>query len=147
MSCIANWSFAVSLLCALALPCACTRVVDLPARGEGAYAARSTPEYAEDRHTFVHYDPELVGKLSIDHHAADRDENGRLVLQIEVRNRTSYAQAVDLQVAFKDNHGMDINDTTAWQRLTFEPNASLAHTVRSVDGRAAAYIVRFRAGS
>lgn len=113
---------------------------------EGPFGVPSAPQRAEDLQTFVILDPQLVGRISVDRHGVQRDPNGRLAVQVFVRNRTQYPQAIDVQTAFRDEQGFDINDTTAWERLSLEPNATAAYRAVSLDSRAARYVVRFREG-
>jgi hypothetical protein len=113
---------------------------------EGPYAAISTPQRAEPYQTVVVVDPQISGRVSIDRQGVQRDENGRLAVQVFVRNRTNFPQAVEAQTAFRDAQGFDINDETAWQRLNMGPNETQVYRAISLDSRAAFYVVRLREG-
>lgn len=113
---------------------------------EGPFPALSAPEAArEERDAIVVLSGSLAGKIAIENHDMRRDLEDRMEVFSNVRNRTHFPQAVDVQTAFKDYRGMAI-DETAWKRLSLGPNETQTYSSKSIDSKPSRYTIRFRQG-
>lgn len=113
---------------------------------EGPFPALSAPDAArEERDAIVVLSGSLAGKISIERHETRRDLEDRMEVFANVRNRTHFPQAVDIQTVFKDYRGMAIDDT-AWKRLNLGPNETQTYSVKSIDSKPSRYTVRLRQG-
>ena len=127
---------------ALAAAIGCNRGVK-----EGPFPALSVPKAAlEERETIVILDGSLAGKIAIENQAVRRDTQERLEVFVNLRNRTRYDQAVDVQTVFKNETGISMGDETAWKRLSLGPNETQTYKAISLDDKPVRYTVRIRQG-
>ncbi len=118
-------------------------------RHEGAYQGKTVSGggvVVEDQEEVVILSPQLSKRLSFHSLGTQRTEAGRLLVQVEIRNRTDHRQNIDVSTQFRSENGMALPDTSAWQRLSLSPNETRVYEVTSVDGRARAFTIRVREG-
>jgi len=114
---------------------------------EGPYPALSVPKAAlEERETVVILDGSVAGKIAVENQAVRRDAQGRLEVLANIRNRTRYDQAIDVQTVFKNETGISTGDETAWKRLSLGANETQTYSAISLDDRPVRYTVRIRQG-
>jgi len=114
---------------------------------EGPHPAVSVPEVAlEERETVVVLDDILAKKIAIEAQGNRWTETRRLQVFANIRNRTDFAQNIDVQTVFKDEAGFSLRDETAWQRIILEPNETTNYSSTSLDDRARKYTIRIREG-
>ena len=112
---------------------------------EGAYRAKKVPlADVENRETFVLFTKYLQKRLTVEGQNARWNEASLLEVQARLRNRTEAPLEVEIQTVFKNKDGFSTNDTTAWQRLMFEPNETKIYRVTSLNSKARRFTIRVR---
>jgi hypothetical protein len=114
---------------------------------EGPYPALSVPQAAaEERETVVILDGSIAGKIAVEKQALRRNAQGRLEVFANIRNRTHYDQAVDVQTVFKNETWISTGDESAWTRLTLSPSETRSYREISLNEEPVNYTIRIRQG-
>jgi len=143
---------AASLTLALATGCvpvaesgaSATRTVVTGHEG-GAYAPKNTTKYdLENSLKFVLLDKAVERSVTCDGLQERINEDGRLEIVANVRNRLSRRIEVQLSCVFKDDQGFPTGDETPFQPLILTENAQEGVRFIAMNDKAKRYTIRVR---
>jgi len=75
---------------------------------------------------------------------ADREDDGRLKLVIELNNLSSLDLPVQVQTVFRDADGSLYGDETNWQMITLPGGGDYRYEVVSLQSKADSFVVQIR---
>lgn len=111
----------------------------------GAYEPRNTGMYdLENRGAFVLLDKGAEHSITHAGIQSSIDDQGRLAVKANIRNRENRRLQVQVQCVFKDENGFSSGDETPWQTLILSENSQETVSFVSMNNKARRYTVRVR---
>lgn len=111
---------------------------------EGPYVPAQRDPSPEIQNTSVILDREIADMIGVDLEQSSRTPQGKLLAQVNIRNRTNQDLRVQFQFVFRDAQGFSVNDDTAWEVLTLTANETRGVHAASTTKKAERYTLRIR---
>lgn len=109
----------------------------------GPWIIRDDPASSiEEREKYLVFDRELYEFIRLVKSRASRTSDGRLVVDVELKNITSRDLVLQVQTVFRDEQHFLSGDSTTWQHITIPPYSTHNLHICSLSPKAVDFNVR-----
>lgn len=110
----------------------------------GPYAAPTVGGSLEQTETLVYLDQPLQNVLSVEGQRARYTSDSRLVAEANLRNLSNQPLSIQVQTVFKDEQNMASGDSSAWQTIMLNANATETYSTTALNAKSTRYTIRVR---
>ena len=107
------------------------------------YAPGRSIDAPQDRNKILLLDHGLTYYLKVLRQRAERTEDGRLLVKVEIENEEDKDVWTDIQIVFRGEDGFEVEKTT-WEPLLFHRRAVTSVQRNSLSSQAANYLLQIR---
>ena len=129
----------ISALCLLCLGSGCMQSIE-----EGQRAGQYVPQAAMQMNSAGFATDYLADKIAAERNAWSRTATGTVEVVAMLRNRTDYAQVVELQTLFFDQNQIPMGQASSWEKVFLPPQAFAPYKCLSTDPEVAYFYIQIR---